>query len=120
MKGFMPRRWFVTFAAGSVVIIVLGAAAGLGMFKHRTSTAELDAVLRARIPIGTSSHRVEAFLDSVGVDHGEYLPTERVILATWRRTSIGVVGETAIQARFFFDDKQRLIGYKLDEVNTYM
>lgn len=116
----MPRRWMVALAAGSVVMIAMGTAAGLGMLRHRTTTAELDALFRARIPIGTSSHGVEAFLESAGVDHGEYLSSRRQILATWRRTSIGLVSEKAIQARFFFDEKQHLINYKLEEVSTDM
>jgi hypothetical protein len=104
---------------GLLLALVLGGAAWMGLFRHHTTPAELDALFRERIPIGSSNARVEMFLNSAGVDHA-YLPRERTTNALWSRTWIGLVGEGAIQARFYFDEKQRLVDYQLSEVSTYL
>jgi len=100
--------------------LLLGGALWTGMLGHHTTTAELDALFRERIPVGSSSRRVESFLDSVHVYHTAYLPQEREIYASWDRTWIGLVGEGWIEARFFFDEQRRMTRYELHEGTTYL
>jgi hypothetical protein len=116
----MSPRSLLTVAGVGLLTAVVAASMFLGLFRHHVTPAELDTLFRTRIPVGSSSQRVEEFLDSVGVRHGAYLPREREIYATWDKTWIGLVGQGAIQVRFLFDDARRLTEYELTEAPVYL
>lgn len=112
----MPRGTWIGVASA---LTILGGVVLIGRLGHNTTPNELDALLRERIPVGSNHQRVEAFLDSVGVEHVN-LDQKRRINATWRRTWVGLVGEKSIGVRFYFDDEGLLVRYELEETGSYM
>ena len=116
----MSHRSLLAVGCAGFLTVLLGAAMWLGLLRHHVTPAELDTLFRERIPMGSSSARVEAFLDTAGVEHGNYESGDRDIYATWRRTWVSLVGEGGIQVRFLFDERRRLTGYELQEFSTYL
>jgi hypothetical protein len=101
-----------------VILIIVGIlvlALCTSPFWNRTTVPEIDTVLRKHIRNGTTTERVIAVLDSLHVEHGDFRPDERAVYAVWRRTYVSVVTEGAIEGRFFFDDRRRLVRYELEE-----
>jgi hypothetical protein len=102
--------------AGVIAALLLCAATG--QLRHHTSVAEIDAVLRERIRPGASPQDVMDVLDSLHVENSGLMRQNHVIYAVWRRTSVGLISETALAARFYFTPGRRLIRYELEEQIT--
>jgi hypothetical protein len=85
---------------------------------RRTTIADVDKLLRSQLPVGSPHARVSAVLDSLEVEHSGYEKQEMV--AIWRRTSVRLFDESAIQARFYFDVQGSLLRYELEEQITGM
>jgi hypothetical protein len=111
----MSRGTIISIAVCVVLAAAAGGAAMLGLFRHHTTPSEVEAVLRDRIAVGSSAERVAVVLDSLRVEHGGVQP-DGTMYAVWRRTSISLFSETAIQGRFRFDGRQRLLSHDLEEV----
>lgn len=108
-----PRTAFLTVSL--LLLVGLGSAC-----PRRTTTAELDQQLRANLPVGTHHTRVVAVLDSLNVEHSGYRNDTGDVAAIWRRTSVRLFDESAIQARFYFDVRGNVIRYVLEERITAM
>lgn len=112
----MSRKSVIVISMLTALTIMVGAAAWLG--KPRTTSADIHALLRKETPIGSTTQRVVAFLDSARVEHSAYIPKERAVFAVWRRTSVGLVSHLSIEVRFFFNEEHRLSVYEVEEVAT--
>jgi hypothetical protein len=97
------------------LLVLVGAGS---MCSRRTTVAQLDELLRTSVPVGTHHSRVTAVLDSMKVEHSGYGEAEREIVAIWRRTSVRLFDESAIQARLYFDSQGNLLRYELKEQIT--
>ncbi len=111
-----------------ILIILTGLAVGM-IYKIRhpkatTDIAQFEKDIRERLPIGTPRTEVEAYLDQRAVPHSytaeskefpEYQHTEAAMIRGTSRTWL-VRGDT--QILFKFDNQDRLIDYKMQEINT--
>jgi hypothetical protein len=111
----MSRRSIVVTVVLCALTVALGATAWFG---PRTTPAELHALLREETPIGSTTQRVAAFLDSARVEHSAYRTRERAVYAIWRGTTVGLVSHSSLEVRFFFDGENRLSRYEVEEVVT--
>jgi hypothetical protein len=105
------RTAFLIFSL--LLLVGLGSACS-----RRTTTADLDQLLRAHVPVGSHHTRVVAVLDSLNVEHSGYPNDAGEMAAIWRRTSVRLLDESSIQARFYFDARGNLIRYVLEEQIT--
>lgn len=103
---------------GLRVFALLILVAAVSMCYKRTTIAQLDELLRTSVPVGTHHSQVTALLDSMAVEHSGYREAEQEVVAIWRRTSVRLLDESAIQARFYFDSKGNLLRYALKEQIT--
>lgn len=92
--------------------------------KGTTDIAQIERDIREHLPVGTSRTEVEAFLDQKAMLHSctgeskqfpEYEHTEAAMIRGTSRTWL-VRGDT--QILFKFDNKDRLIDYKVQEIFT--
>ena len=90
----------------------------LACFRSSTTEARIDALLRERIPIGTTHGRVVQVLDSLGIEHSHYDPDDRQLRAIWRRTSRSLFEESSIRVLFYFDANGALAKYELKRHTT--
>jgi hypothetical protein len=111
-----------------ILIILTGLAVGM-IYKIRRPKATADIAqvekdIREHLPIGTSRTDVEAFLDQKGMPHSytgestqfpEYLHTEAAMIRGTSRSWL-IRGDT--QILFKFDNQDRLIDYKVQEIFT--
>ena len=124
----------ISFAA---TLYMLGACYRAEMFNH-TTVRDIDTRLRTELPPNAGAGAVIAALDRMHVEHGPLrvaneadsiksagstrdtrpgaVNPDYVIRAVWRETSVGLVTETAIEARFLFGPDRRLTRVDLDEV----
>lgn len=80
--------------------------------------ADVEGMLKERIPVGSSTQHVGAVLDSMKVEHSPYDPAKRDMLAIWRRTKRSLFDEQSIQAHLQFDEAGRLVSYNVKELST--
>ena len=111
-----------------ILIVLTGLAVGM-IYKIRrpkatTDIAQVEKDIRERLSVGTSRTEVEAFLDQKAMPHSytgeskqfpKYEHTEAAMIRGTSRTWL-VRGNT--QIRFKFDNQDRLIDYKVREINT--
>jgi len=83
-----------------------------------TSRDQVESRLRSSIPVGSNVAHAVATLDSLGVEHSEYIQSTRTVDAIIRRTAESFLVEEAIQMRFTFDENDRLARISFDEVAT--
>lgn len=118
------------------LMLFLAVGAGLIMphFQHsndnkRVTVRALKKEIKKNLPLGSTASQVIAFLDARGIDHSE-LATEdylsdypgetdlRLIRAAIPRVKQGPLVEWGIFMSFRFDEKDRLIDYKVKLVGT--
>jgi len=111
-----------------ILIVLTGLAVGM-IYKIRrpkatTDIAQVERDIREHLPIGTSRTEVEAFLDQKAMPHSytaeskqfpEYEHTEAAMIRGTSRSWL-VRGDT--QILFKFDNQDRLIEYKVQEIFT--
>jgi hypothetical protein len=97
----------------ALVIIALVARVPVG-----PSVAELQKDLEKELPIGSSRDQVAASVKNHGMEQSPFLERERMINAIKRGVSRGLLSETSISAQFYFDEKNALQRFKLDEIST--
>jgi hypothetical protein len=90
----------------------------LGCGGSGLKVADVEGMLKERLPVGSSSQQVSAVLDSMKVEHSAYDPAKRDMLAMWRRTKRSLFDEQSIQAQFQFDEGGRLVSYNVEELST--
>jgi hypothetical protein len=113
----------------AVILIILTALAAGTIHKIRqpkatTDFAQVERDIREHLPVGTSRTEVEAYLDQKEVPHSytreskefpEYQHIEAAMIRGTSRTWL-VRGDT--QILFKFDNQDRLIDYKVQEIFT--
>jgi hypothetical protein len=111
-----------------ILIVLTGLAVGM-IYKIRrpkatTDIAQVERDIREHLPIGTSRTEVEAYLDQKRLPHWytaeskqfpEYEHTEAAMIRGTSRSWL-VRGDT--QILFKFDNQDRLIEYKVQEIFT--
>jgi hypothetical protein len=111
-----------------ILIVLTGLAVGMiYRIRQPKGTADIARVakdIRERLPIGTSRTEVEAFLDQKAMPHSytgeskqfpEYEHTEAAMIRGTSRSWL-IRGDT--QILFKFDNQDRLIDYKVQEIFT--
>jgi hypothetical protein len=111
-----------------ILIILTGLAAGMiyeiWQPKGTADIAHFEKDIREHLPTGTSRTEVEAFLDQKAMPHSytaeskqfpEYEHTEAAMIRGTSRSWL-VRGDT--QILFKFDNQDRLIEYKVQEIFT--
>jgi hypothetical protein len=110
-----PTSWSrIAWLTGGSIVVLLVLTTGVLLF-GRTTPGEIDSLLQDAAPIGSDFTRIVDVLDSLGVEHSGYQEVDQVIYAVWRRTSVSLFHETAIQVQFLFDARGKLIRYELEE-----
>jgi hypothetical protein len=110
------RRWIRA-------LVVLGASSAMGLFlltSPRLTVQDVEAQLQRLVSPGATIGEVAAKLDSLGVDRSPLTPESTELRALWRRTRVGLIDESSIQARFLFDERGALIRYEVKELITAM
>jgi len=80
--------------------------------------ADVEKILRGRLPTGSSVQYVGAVLDSMNVEHSTCDASNGDILVIWRRTHRSLLSEQSIQARIEFDRTGRMLRYSVKELST--
>jgi len=103
--------WVIAFVALIVAALVVQIPAG-------PNAEELRREIEKGLPLGASSDRVAEFAKKQGMEHSNYLQQERMINATKRGVSKGLLSETSLFVRFYFDEKNTLERYTVEKVST--
>jgi len=103
--------WTIAIAALIVVALVVQVPTG-------PNAEQLRREIEKGLPIGVSPDRVAEFVEKLGMEHSNYLRQERMINATKRGVSKGLLSETSIFVRFHFDEKNTLERYTVEKVST--
>ena len=106
----MNTRMLVAATLGLVAIGWLGAC--------RMTVKEMEDLIKKEVPIGSSTVRVLAFLDSKKIEHSRYLEDRKAIYAIIRDTGGDFLVKKSLTLAFFFDDDGNLIKYTVEEVFT--
>ena len=107
----------------TLVVTVVGAAAALGGCGY-SSPAAVEKQLAAEIPVGSDKDKVIAFLDANEFEHsGRYRPElyydkNRTISASAPQKKYGLLVTGKIYVTFTFDQQDRLVSYRAEEVLT--
>ncbi len=90
---------------------------GMGWFEKKPVMVldEVDARIRAVLPLGSSLDDVMAFLDASGLSHAAYLQPERVIYVPLR-PALKRDAPGNFELQFWFGSDDRLIHYTVREL----
>jgi hypothetical protein len=99
-----------------VATLVLGLLARWGTAHQRVErrAREIDSIVTERLPVGTDTDVVLAFLDSARIEHSEYQPKSRRIYAAMRNVAFQFPAVYGIFLRFDFDEARRLESYEVN------
>jgi hypothetical protein len=95
--------------AAAIVIVIIVLVLTVPMRFHRGVTPmEMTTTVNSELPGGTEVSKVLAFLDSRKIEHSEYHPGERTILAIKRDACWALMMTCSIDMKFVFDVNNRL------------
>jgi hypothetical protein len=115
-------------------VVLICAAVGIFGVRNRRQVApktviEMDALIKKRIPIGSSRLDVVKFLDSEHIEHSDYILVDKndlddelkqkadlingVIYAAVRDVQQDESAKWGLFVRFYFDDKESLVDYRI-------
>jgi hypothetical protein len=100
----------------SLVLSVLSLIGGCG--RRRITLAEVDRRVTDAVPVGAGHARVLAILDSLEIDHGDFIKETRTIVATVRESpNSGIVTRT-YRFKFLFDSAGKLVSHTVETLFT--
>jgi hypothetical protein len=103
---------------GVIALVALIVAALVVQIPVGPNADQLRREIENGLPIGASPDRVAEFARKQGMEHSNYLPQERMVNATKRGISKGLLSETSLFVRFYFDEKNTLERYTVEKVST--
>ena len=104
------KNWLVI---GICSLIMLG-----GCSRKTTDAASVRREILARIPAGSKASEVIRYLDSVRIEHSDYLENERKMRAIIRSASKTLLVRGDIEVNFSFDSNAILDSITVKEVFT--
>jgi hypothetical protein len=100
------------------ICLVLGTLAF--WLRSRITPEELRVLIERDLPLGSSSGKVLLWLDSLKTEHswpvdshGAFPGATRLVPAAIRGFRKGNLLSDGVFMRFYFDDKDRLVGYRV-------
>ena len=112
----MRRRVFgrALLALGSLALAgCVSAPSGGGKSRHVRHYEEL---IRRDLPLGSSVAATIAFLEEQKTLHSETLTFERTLYGTVSNVKDGFMVRTDIRMLFYFDKRERLKDYRVEEI----
>jgi cell division protein FtsL len=106
----------IIFVALALVALVLAAL--VVRIPTGPNAEEVRNQIEKALPVGSSRERVSEFAKSNGMEQSNYLERERMINAIRRGVSKGLFADSSIYVRFYFDDKNTLQRFTVEEVST--
>lgn len=103
---------------GAIAFVALIIAALVVQIPTGPNAEQLRSEIEKGLPIGTAPGRVVEFAKKQGMEHSNYLERERMINAIKRGVSKGLLSETSVYVRFYFDEKNTLERYTVEQVST--
>src|SRR5579862_2003309 len=101
-------------AMALVMCLSMGGCSGSGM-----TAAELDQRISARVTVGMDPRRVLAVLDSMGIEHSEYEPKTRSVMAVVPdKRQFGRIVTRSLHIAFRFDSAGTLTSHSVSELFT--
>lgn len=103
---------------------ILIAAAGVLIISCTPTIDQIESQIKKEIPIGSSKTQVIAFLESHSYEHSAYYKPElyyeknKTINASTPRKSYGILTEGKIYMTLMFDQNDKLVNYKVEEILT--
>ena len=104
-----------------ISVLAIGAIA-LGALVIKIPTGpmpdQLQREIEKTLPVGSSRDLVAEFAKNHGMEYSSYLQTERMINAIKRGVSKGLFFESSVYVRFYFDERNLLQRFTVEEVGT--
>jgi hypothetical protein len=95
--------------AATILIVIIVLVLAVPVRFHRGITPkEMTTMVNSELPRGTQVSKVLAFLDSRRIEHSEYEPRERTILAIKRHACWALMMTCTIDMKFSFNEHDRL------------
>jgi hypothetical protein len=113
----MRTRRIALWVAAAIAFV-----AGLLLWNSHSGTsrkAGIEKTLSSNLAVGDSAARVVAFLDSSRIRHSGLVHVpHHIISADFGELRRFLVMSTRLNARFYFDDKGKLTGWRVEEHAT--
>jgi hypothetical protein len=110
----MPKKVLI----GAIALVALIIAVLVVQVPTGLNAEQLRSEIEKGLPIGAAPGRVVEFAKKQGMEHSSYLEQERMINAIKRGVSKGLLSESSVYVRFYFDEKNTLERYTVEKVST--
>jgi hypothetical protein len=102
----------------ALVLVALLVGALVVRIPMGPTADEVQKKIVEALPVGSSPEVVSEFAKNIGMEQSSYLENERMINAIKRGVSKGLFSESSVYVRFYFDEKNTLQRFTVEEVST--
>lgn len=103
---------------GAVILVALIAFFGLFYRPHTNLLERTRTEIARRLPIGSSSDRAIAVLDSLHVVHSDLVTPDRIITANFGESYRLFLVTSSVYLTLYFDKDRRLEQTKVEEIGS--